>query len=128
LSEENAHRAGVGGKIRFYADDAIVSGLDRSRLDGKTGSARRLIVCNPPYGERLLDPDKAREIEIGIGEACLPGGLLREDLRLTVISSDEGFEQVIGARADKRRKLYNGMIKCTMYHYFRHTVRQGAAR
>ncbi|HEY5465781.1 MAG TPA: class I SAM-dependent RNA methyltransferase [Clostridia bacterium] len=128
LSAENARRAGVGGKIRFYADDAVASGLDRARLDGITGSVRRLIVCNPPYGERLLDPEKAREIEIGIGAACLSGGHLRDDLRLTVISSDEGFEQTVGARADKRRKLYNGMIKCTMYHYFRHMNRQEAAK
>jgi hypothetical protein len=67
--------------------------------------------------------DRAHAIQVGIGAACLPGGHLRDDLRLTVITSDEEFERSIGARADKRRKLYNGMIKCTMYHYFRHVNR-----
>ena len=37
----------------------------------------------------------------------------------TVISPDEEFEQCFGRKADKRRKLYNGMIKCQVYLYFR---------
>ncbi len=136
LSEENAKRAGVADKIRFFRADAIgandwndtagalpISGLDRRYLDRITGTSRRLIICNPPYGERLLDPVLAHAIQVGIGAACLPGGHLRDDLRLTVITSDEEFERSVGARADKRRKLYNGMIKCTMYHYFRHVNR-----
>ncbi len=132
LSMENARRAGVGEWIRFREADALGAagepGLDRKRLDAWTGSSRRLVVCNPPYGERLLDPAQAHAIEAGIGSICLPGGHLRDDLRLTVISSDDGFERTAGTQADKRRKLYNGMIKCTMYHYFRHAGRQGGLR
>ena len=75
-----------------------------------------------------MDPETARAVQIGIGAACLPGGQLRDDLRLTVLSPDEAFERTVGCRADKRRKLYNGMIKCTMYHYHRHGVRQGGPR
>ena len=132
LSRENARRAGVDGRIRFFQSDAIypqqAPGLDRKKLDEATGTSRRLIICNPPYGERLLDPEQALAIQEGIGAACLPGGHLRDDLRLTVITSDEGFERSVGVRADKRRKLYNGMIKCTMYHYFRHAARQGGSK
>lgn len=132
LSAENAVRAGVGDTLRFYTADAIggdgAGGLDRARLDRETGSTRRLVVCNPPYGERLMDPETARAIQVGIGAACLPDGHLRDDCRLTVLSPDEAFERTVGCRADKRRKLYNGMIKCTMYHYHRHSAQQGESR
>jgi putative N6-adenine-specific DNA methylase len=132
LSAENANRAGVGDTIRFYTADAVAGdgphGLDRARLDRETGTNRRLVVTNPPYGERLMDPETARAVQLGIGAACFPGGQLRDDLRLTVLSPDETFERTVGCRADKRRKLYNGMIKCTMYHYHRHGVRQGGPR
>lgn len=37
----------------------------------------------------------------------------------TIISPDDEFEQCFGRKADKRRKLYNGMIKCQVYLYFR---------
>ena len=37
----------------------------------------------------------------------------------TVISPDDDFEKVFGRKADKRRKLYNGMLKCQVYMYFK---------
>lgn len=135
LSRANAQRAGVGDTVRFYQADAIAGnpagGLHPDRLRAETGADHHLVICNPPYGERLQDPEAARAIQAGIGAICLPGGRLRPDLRLTVLSSDETFERTAGARADKRRKLYNGMIKCTMYHYFRaaaHTAARTASR
>lgn len=118
LGQENAQRAGVPDRIGFFQADAFA--LDRPAMEAHVGSGDRLIVCNPPYGERMLSPEDALAIQDGIAEAYLPGGALREDLRLSVLSPDDLFERNIGVRADKRRKLYNGMIKCTMYHYFKH--------
>ena len=43
----------------------------------------------------------------------------REKDRFYVISPDDNFEKFFGRRADKRRKLYNGMIKCQVYQYFK---------
>ncbi len=129
LSCANAARAGVADTVRFYQADAIAGdregGLHPRRLQTETEATDRLVVCNPPYGERLRDPEAARAIQAGIGVICLPGGNLRTDLRLTVLSPDEAFERTVGSRADKRRKLYNGMIKCTMYHYHRYAVTSG---
>ena len=76
---------------------------------------RAAVLCNPPYGERLLDTERARELYRTMG----PLFVKRPGWTYTVISPDEEFEQCFGRKADKRRKLYNGMIKCQVYLYFR---------
>ena len=72
-------------------------------------------MTNPPYGERLLDQKAAREIYRLMGRAFTP----RDGFSYAVISPDEEFERNFGHRASKRRKLYNGMIKCQYYMYFK---------
>jgi putative N6-adenine-specific DNA methylase len=54
-----------------------------------------------------------------LAQAFLEGGRVRPGIRFSVITPDESFEHLAGGVADKRRKLYNGMIKCTLYQYFR---------
>ena len=71
-----------------------------------------VIVTNPPYGERLGDQLQARTLYAAFGKAVNPRA------RLYVISSDAEFERSFGRRAAKKRKLYNGMIKCNLYMYF----------
>ena len=43
-----------------------------------------------------------------------------------ILSSDPLFERCFGRKADKRRKLYNGMIKCELHMYFKHSPRPSA--
>ena len=72
-------------------------------------------MCNPPYGERLLDAEQARKLYRTMGNVFER----RHGWSYTVISPDEDFEKLFGRQADKRRKLYNGMIKCQAYMYFK---------
>ena len=75
------------------------------------------IVCNPPYGERLLDLKESEKIIKDLGRVykSLKGW------NLFVITPNEKFENLIGKKATKKRKLYNGMIKCDLYQYFSKT-------
>ena len=105
LSRENARRAGVEGDIEFSVADA--------RTFAAPGE-RGVIVCNPPYGERMLERDQARQLyrDFGKATANLSG------FGMYIISSDADFERFFGRRADKKRKLYNGMLQCNLYMYF----------
>ena len=105
-AKENAERAGVDHMIRFFRADAT----EMKKLD-----RRGTVVCNPPYGERLMTP---REVE-GLYRKM---GKVFEGLspwQIYVLTSAENFERLYGRRADKVRKLYNGMIPCRLYQYFR---------
>jgi putative N6-adenine-specific DNA methylase len=117
LAAKTAARAGVEGLIGLRAGDAM--SLTPHALTEWTGSGRRLVLCNPPYGERLLDPKAAAEIARGIGRTFLDRGSAPVGGRVAVLSAVEDFERLAGAPADKRRKLYNGMIQCHLYQYFR---------
>ena len=104
LARENARRAGVEELIEFSVGDA-------RRFERRTENG--VIVTNPPYGERMMEKRAAEELLTSFGEAWRSQG----SWRLCLLTSDEGAERLLGARADKRRKLYNGMIKCTLYIY-----------
>ena len=76
---------------------------------------RGTVVCNPPYGERLMTP---KEVEILYRKM----GKTFETLspwQIYVLTSMENFERLYGRSADKVRKLYNGMIPCRLYQYFK---------
>lgn len=73
------------------------------------------IITNPPYGERLLETEQARELYRIMGERILP----LDGSQLYVITPDEEFESLFGQKADKNRKLYNGMMMCRLYSYFK---------
>lgn len=104
LARENARRAGVEAYIDFSVADA----RDFSR---KTESGT--LCTNPPYGERLLEKEAAVELMRSFGKTMRE----TENWKIHVISSLENFENVYGKRADKRRRLYNGMIPCQLYMY-----------
>ena len=117
-SLRNAHAAGIDEVVRFKVADAFSQTTEQ--LSIWTGLNRQLIICNPPYGERLLTEDEAQEIYKRIGATYLDNqGMCRKGIRLSVISPDDTFESAVGHSADKRRKLYNGNIKCQMYHYYK---------
>ena len=73
------------------------------------------LVTNPPYGERMLDFKAAKAIYRAMGERFVS----KYGWSYGIISPDEEFEKAFGKKADKRRKLYNGNIKCQYYMYFK---------
>lgn len=106
IAKENAKRADVADRITFEVRDL---------KDFQRQSERGTVICNPPYGERLLEVREAEDIYRTMGQV-----FPRErGWAYYVISPSEDFEKLFGRRADKRRKLYNGMIKCQYYMYFK---------
>lgn len=106
LTLENADKAGVGDAVR--AERAILSDFAPPQRHGT-------LITNPPYGERMLETQDAEKIYKTLGT-------LYETLsgwRFYVISPSDRFELIFGRKADKKRKLYNGMIKCGYFQYFR---------
>lgn len=81
----------------------------------KAESDRGIIVCNPPYGERMMKKSEATRLYKDMRQAfdSLPMGWSKN-----IITSVMDFERVYGKRADKRRNLSSGGIKCTLYNYF----------
>lgn len=73
------------------------------------------LITNPPYGERMLDIREAEKIYRIMGERFVA----KHGWSYGIISPDEEFEKCFGRKADKRRKLYNGMIRCQYYMYFK---------
>ncbi len=109
LARENAKKAGVGKYIEFKVADA-------RNFTSPIEGARGTIVSNPPYGERLGDLAEARELYRSLGKC------FRENIpswQLYMITSDELFERNFGRKSDKKRVLYNGMIKCNLYQFFK---------
>ena len=104
LTIDNAKKAGVGSRID-------VRQADISRFVQPENS---VVICNPPYGERLLELREAESIYKVMGKVLGKGG----DRQSYIISPHEQFEDFFGTKAKKRRKLYNGMIKCQLYMYF----------
>ncbi len=105
LTQSNARKAGVGSKM-------IIKQSDISRFKQLDNS---ITFCNPPYGERMLEIKDAEKLYIKLGERLSPC----RERTCYIISPHEEFEKFFGKKADKRRKLYNGMIKCQLYMYFK---------
>lgn len=72
------------------------------------------IICNPPYGERLGEKKEAEEVYRQMGRAFRP----LETWSVYVLTSHEGFERFYGRKADRKRKLYNGRIRCDYYQFY----------
>ena len=105
LAQHNARLAGVEDCIRFETADA-----GKFHRDSEYGQ----LVTNPPYGERLLEKKEAEALYRAFGAALRD---LPPKWRVLVLSSHTEFERCFGRTADKKRKLYNGMIKCDVFMY-----------
>ena len=108
IAAENAVRAGVSDIVRFETADAAAF---RPNV-GDTGGG--IIMSNPPYGERVMDHSEAEDIYRRFGAAVK--GL--DGWKMYILSSHTEFERTFGQAAAKKRKLYNGMIKCDLYMYY----------
>ena len=106
IAKQNAERAGVDDRIKFFKADARkIEKLDR----------RGTIVCNPPYGERLMTQREVERLYKNMGFAFSK----LSPWQIYVLTSAEDFQRLYGRRADKVRKLYNGMIPCYLYQFFK---------
>ncbi len=108
-SKANSLRAGTADWIDFRTGDA-------TKFTSPVPGARGTIVCNPPYGERMMDKACVEKLEKEVGAALAQSV---PAWQLYFISSDEAFEKHFGRYADKKRTLYNGMIKCLFYQYYK---------
>jgi putative N6-adenine-specific DNA methylase len=106
LTLENAKKASVG---------SIVTATCQDIKQFAPTEPRGVIVCNPPYGERMLEIKEAEDLYRQMGQVISP----LHGFNLYVISASERFENLFGRPCDKKRKLYNGMIKCELFQYFR---------
>ncbi len=132
--EEAKDRQRLDTKFEAYASDidakmidATVANLRNAGMDDfvKTfvkdareiaaGGMRGSIITNPPYGERLMNPFQVKKLYGEIGKTF--DKLSR--WQIYILTSMEGFEHFYGKKADKVRKLYNGMLKCNLYQYFK---------
>lgn len=104
LAEQNARLAGVGHMIQFEQKD--VGALSH---EGKYG----FIITNPPYGERLEEKAAIPPLYRKLGKRFQS----LDTWSLYMITSHEEAEKEIGRKADKNRKIYNGMMK-TYYYQF----------
>ena len=105
LSRHNAELAEVDDLISFEVSDAT-----RFHFGGIRGR----IVTNPPYGERIMERREAEELYEKFGVAW---NKFPEGWKLFLLSSHTEFERTFGKKADKKRKLYNGMLKCDLFMY-----------
>ncbi len=105
LTQDNARKAGVGSKLTVRRQD----------ISAFTAPENSITLCNPPYGERMLELKEAEELYRRMGQRFSPS----KDRPCYIISPHEEFEKFFGKKADKKRKLYNGMIKCNLYMYYK---------
>lgn len=105
LARHNAQLAEVDDIVRFEAADARTF---------HWGGMYGRIVTNPPYGERIMERREAEELYRAFGKAWTK---FPETWKLYLLSSHTEFERTFGKTADRKRKLYNGMLKCDLFLY-----------
>ena len=101
-------------KLNILGSDIDERSIAICKKHAKATEERGVIVCNPPYGERMLKKGEAEGIirEMSAVFAPLKGW------SKSIITPDQNFEQLYGEKANKRRKLSNGGMPCTLYQYF----------
>lgn len=105
LTLNNSQKAGVSQFINVRQEDAT-----KIYTKSSCGS----IITNPPYGERLSDINDCKKLysEIHNNFSNL------DRWSYYILTSHEEFEKEFGQKADRRRKIYNGMLRCWLYQYY----------
>ena len=106
ITYENALRAGVEEYLNIFQADAR-----KIKKEDRKGT----VVCNPPYGERMGEREEIEKLYQQLGgsfKALSPW-------QIYVLTSSDRFDRLYGQRADKVKKLYNGMLPCYLYEYFK---------
>ena len=104
LAFANARKAGVADSVTFQDGDAT-----KMSLPCDSG----ILVCNPPYGERMMEQQSAQRLYAALGRHLK----FADKWKKYIITSEPEFEHYFGRRADKKRKFYNGKIKCDYYMF-----------
>lgn len=108
VAEDNANRAGIA-RLNFKSAD--FNNLDFGKFQNCT------FICNPPYGERLEDTARVRQMYRQLGQQFAKS----KNCSLYLITSDDMFPKLFaegtGRQPDKNRKLFNGNIRCYLYQY-----------
>ena len=105
IARNNARMAGLDGRIHFQK-------RDMKELSSKDHYG--FIVTNPPYGERMSDQKGVEGLYKEMGKVFAK----LDTWSFYIITSHEEFERFFGRKADKKRKLYNGMMKTDLYQFF----------
>ena len=100
----NARKAGVSDIVTFKDGDA-------TKMPLPTDSG--IIVCNPPYGERMMEQTSAQRLYAALGRHLK----FANNWKQYIITSEPDFEHYFGRRSDKKRKFYNGKIQCNYYMF-----------
>ena len=104
LAFANARKAGVSDIVDFKDGDA-------TKLPLPTDEG--ILICNPPYGERMMEQHSAQRLYAALCRHLK----FADGWKKFVITSEPEFEHYFGKRADKKRKFYNGKIKCDYYMF-----------
>lgn len=104
-ARQNATAAGVSQYLHLQQRD--VRQLSSREKYG-------FLITNPPYGERMEEMEEVEQLYRDMGKAIRK----LDTWSYNIITSHESFESCFGRKADKKRKLYNGMLKATLYQYF----------
>ena len=103
ICKKHAKKAGVMLKW-------AVRPLKELRPEGEPG----VLVCNPPYGERLLSEREVKRLYADMRRVFDAA----QGWQANILAAGHGFEKLYGKRADKRRKLTSGGLACTLYQYW----------
>lgn len=104
IARENAVVAGVDHLIHFQTRD--VAELSHPKKYG-------FLITNPPYGERLMDKSELKNLYQTLGERYK----MLDSWSMYLITSYENAQQDLGRKADRNRKIYNGMMKTYFYQF-----------
>jgi putative N6-adenine-specific DNA methylase len=104
LARYHAREAGVDELVTFHP---------QAVADFSTKKKYGCIISNPPYGERLSERKEVEKLYRVMGQLFKP----LDTWSIYIITSHPDFEKLYGRTADRKRKLYNGRIRCDYYQY-----------
>ncbi len=105
IAKNNAFEAGLGDLVKFRTGNAVSFSTEKEY---------GVIVGNPPYGERLSDRPAVERLYAEMGQNFKK----LDTWSIYMLTSYEEFEEAYGRPATKKRKLFNGFIRCDYYQYW----------
>lgn len=103
-AQDNAKKSGAQPFVRF---------VQRDLKDFVPSEDSGIVVCNPPYGERLLDQQESEKLIRLMGQVFIQ----KKRWTYHILSPHPQFEKIFGRKAFRNRKVYNGKIKCYLYSF-----------